>query len=186
MQGILPLLRLAQVRTYYGVQATTAYRTLLFSGTIFPRRLRTFGEPPALFRMYKSEGPISKTNKPPRSNGLKQRRTPGVAPPTPKKPEEGSLPVVMVTTASSFEPACVGRATHVCPPIPQVICRAQADLFGGSGWTSTLLRSTTARSRGNSRKRHSGSNRQPCVCHASRHPTGRHPSLTNTLRVPHA
>ena len=37
----------------------------LFLRTIFPRRLRTFGEGPALFTMYKSEGPISKTSEAP-------------------------------------------------------------------------------------------------------------------------
>ena len=37
----------------------------LFLFHIFPSRLRTFSEAPALFTMYTSEGPISKTNKPP-------------------------------------------------------------------------------------------------------------------------
>ena len=39
---------------------------------IFRSRLRTFSEAPALFTMYKSEGPISKTSEPP-------DRRPGVA-----------------------------------------------------------------------------------------------------------
>ena len=122
---------------------------------------------------------------PPRSN-------PGVAPPTPKKAEEG--PGVPSTCrhgdgeSQSFcdSPACVGPVTHVCPPFPQVNCRAQADLFGGPGRSSTSIRSTSTRSRGDSGKRHGGPNRYPCVCHASRHPTSRHSSLTHPHRVPHA
>ena len=31
--------------------------------------------------------------------------------------------------------------------------------------------------------RHGGPNRQACSCHASRHPTGRHPSLTHPIWV---
>ena len=157
----------------------------LFLSRIFPRRLRTFGEGPALFTMYKSEGPISKTSEAPRSNA-------GVAPPTAKKAEEG--PGVPSTCrhgdgesqSFSIEPACVGPVTPVCPPFPQVCCRPQRDLFGRSGRPGTFLRTTSTRIRGNSGKRHGGSNRQPCSCHASRHPTGRHPSLTHPLWVPRA
>ena len=82
--------------------------------------------------------------------------------------------------------ACVGPVTPVCPPFPQVNCRPQRDLFGRSGRPGTFLRTTSTRIRGNSSKRHGGSNRQPCSCHASRHPTGRHPSLTHPLWVPRA
>ena len=76
--------------------------------------------------------------------------------------------------------------THVCPPFPQVICRAQADLFRGPGRSSTFLRSTSTTIRGASGMRHSGTNRHACSCHALRHPTGRHLSLTHPIWVPRA
>ena len=76
--------------------------------------------------------------------------------------------------------------THVCPPFPQVICRAQADLFRGSGRSRTFFRTTSTTSRGASCMRHGGSNRHACSCHALRHPTGRHLSLTHPIWVPRA
>ena len=99
-------------------------------------------------------------------------RTPGllgVAPPTPKKAEEG--PGVPSTCRHGDalrnrfidSAACVGHVTHVCPPFPQVGCRPQGDLFGGSGRPRTFLRSTSTTTRGNSRTRHGGSNRHPQV-----------------------
>ena len=88
--------------------------------------------------------------------------------------------------ASTHSPAILGHVTHVCPPTPQVSCRVQGDLFGGSGRSRTFLRSTSTRSRGASGMRHGGPNRHPCSCHALRHPTGRHPSLTHPLWVPRA
>ena len=90
---------------------------------------------------------------------------------------------------STHSPAILGPVTHVCPPFPQVSCRGQRDLFGGLGRPRTFLRTTSTTWRGGFRMRHSGSNRHPCVCHASRHPTGRHPSgpsLTHLGWVPHA
>ena len=170
----------------------TAYRMAFFFMHIFPSRLRTFSEAPALFTMYKSEGPISKTNKPPRSNGLKQRRRAGVAEIAGEKGEEGRrrqhLPVNdgRCHRASTHSPAILGPVTHVCPPTPQVSCRAQADLFRGSGRSRTFFRTISTTNRGVVGMRNTGSNRHPCSCHALRHPTGRHPSLTHPTWVPHA
>ena len=76
--------------------------------------------------------------------------------------------------------------THVCPPNPQVSCRAQGDLFCGTGRPRTFLRSTSTTIRGASGMRHSGTNRHACSCHALRHPTGRHLSLTHPIWVPRA
>ena len=88
--------------------------------------------------------------------------------------------------ASTHSPAILGHVTHVCPPIPQVSCRAQADLFRGSGRSRTFFRTTSTTSRGASCMRHGGSNRHACSCHALRHPTGRHLSLTHPIWVPRA
>ena len=49
-----------------------------FSMHIFRSRLRTFSEAPALFTMYKSEGPISKTNKPPDRTAWQTTKKAGV------------------------------------------------------------------------------------------------------------
>ena len=87
---------------------------------------------------------------------------------------------------STHSPAILGPVTHVCPPFPQVICRAQPDLFRGPGRSSTFLRSTSTTIRGASGMRHSGTNRHACSCHALRHPTGRHLSLTHPIWVPRA
>ena len=152
---------------------------------IFRSRLRTFSEAPALFTMYKSEGPISKTSEPP-------DRRPGVAEITGGKGRRRPKKVSTCRDGDAgrnrfvLRASCVGPVTHVCPRLPNCSCRAQADLSRGPGRSTTLLRSTCARSRGNSGMRHSGPNRQPCSCHASRHPTGRHPSLTHLGWVPRA
>ena len=128
----------------------------------------------------------------PRSNGLKQRRRAGVAEIAGGKGEEGRrrqhLPVNdgRCHRASTHSPAILGPVTHVCPPFPQVSCRAQADLFRGSGRSRTFFRTTSTTNRGASGMRHGGPNRHPCSCHALRHPTGRHPSLTHPIWVPRA
>ena len=163
----------------------TAYRRPFFLSGIFRSRLRTFSEAPALFTMYKSEGPISKTSEAPRSNA-------GVAPPNTEEARRRSgVPSTRrhgrrLRNRFSIEPACAGHLTHVCPRVPNRRCSAQGDLFGDLGRPSTSIRSTSTRSRGDSGKRHGGPNRYPCVCHASRHPTSRHSSLTHPLWVPRA
>ena len=160
----------------------TAYRRVLFLLHISPRR---FGEFSAEFS-NSSLGSYAINQKPKDFDPPIWSR--GCASNTEEARRRQFTRRAWQTIVQSFciEPACVGPVTHVCPPFPQVICRAQADLFRGSGRSRTFFRTTSTTSRGASGMRHGGPNRHPCSCHALRHPTGRHPSLTHPLWVPRA
>ena len=54
----------------------TAFRLPFFFGPINAPRFRSFSEAPALFHMYKAEGPISKTSEAPRFDFVEGRTLP--------------------------------------------------------------------------------------------------------------
>ena len=95
---------------------------------IFPSRLRTFSEAPALFTMYKSEGPISKTREPPRSNAGVAEMMRG------EKAVEcrrRHYPSAWLPPSHRLllSPTRARHLTVACPRPPQVIGPSQRDLF---------------------------------------------------------
>ena len=102
---------------------------------IFPSRLRTFSEASALFRMYKSEGPISKTREAPPIEGRGCGDLYG-----------NLLPLAFPTLSRVFEHAATnvgplgrrgGEPWYATPP--RKIPLAGTALWLGFGWLAPRL-----------------------------------------------
>ena len=133
-------------KTGPGMPQFTAYRHHVFLFHIFPSRLRTFSEAPALFTMYKSEGPISKTREPPRSNAGVAEMMRGERP---SNAEEGIYPPSMAAGARRLLPL-----TRVCSPPDRRLPSSSAGdrSFSTRSFSSRPTATTTVRSTSTTRR----------------------------------
>ena len=154
----------------------------LFFMHIFPSRLRTFSEAPALFTMYKSEGPISKTRETPRSNAGVAEMMRGKGRRMPKKAFT-RRPWPPVRIVFCLSPACARHLTVPCPRPPQVIGPSQRDLFLDGQRLLQRYDPLPLADVESAVSAPAATLAYPYACHATQHSFYRHPNLRAPIWV---
>ena len=149
--------------------------TPVFFHSYFPPRFRSFSEASALFHMYKSEGPISKTREAPRSNAGVAEMMRGKGRRMPKKAST-RRPWPPVRIVFCLSPARARHVTVPCPRPPQVIGPAQRDLFLDGQRLLQRYDPLPLREVESHVCASAATHGHPFTCHAFRHPTCRDPN----------